>query len=45
MFKVVTNLIFNAREAVTAAGEIRVETSDSQSNGWAVLAFPTTAAA
>ncbi|MGH8024263.1 MAG: ATP-binding protein, partial [Limisphaerales bacterium] len=35
MHKVVTNLIFNAREAVAANGEVRVETS--QSNGWAVL--------
>lgn len=33
--KVVTNLIFNAREAVSAAGEVRIETS--QNNGWAVL--------
>lgn len=35
MQKVVTNLIFNAREAVSATGEVRVETS--QNNGWAVL--------
>src|SRR5580698_8238970 len=35
MQKVVTNLIFNAREAVTSTGEVRVETS--QNNGWAVL--------
>jgi putative PEP-CTERM system histidine kinase len=35
MQKVVTNLIFNAREAVASAGEVRVETS--QNNGWAVL--------
>ncbi len=36
MLKVVTNLVFNAREAVSAAGEVRVETS--QNNGCAVLA-------
>jgi putative PEP-CTERM system histidine kinase len=35
MLKVVTNLIFNAREAVSSTGEVRVETS--QKNGWAVL--------
>ncbi|HEV2318766.1 MAG TPA: XrtA/PEP-CTERM system histidine kinase PrsK, partial [Verrucomicrobiae bacterium] len=35
MQKVVTNLIFNATEAVSATGEVRVETS--QNNGWAVL--------
>jgi putative PEP-CTERM system histidine kinase len=35
MQKVVTNLVFNAREAVTSTGEVRVETS--QNNGWAVL--------
>jgi putative PEP-CTERM system histidine kinase len=35
MQKVVTNLIFNAREAVSSLGEVRVETS--QNNGWAVL--------
>ena len=35
MLKVVTNLIFNAREAVSSNGEVRVETS--QNNGWAVL--------
>lgn len=35
MGKVVTNLIFNATEAVSSAGEVRVETS--QNNGWAVL--------
>ncbi|HEY1787951.1 MAG TPA: XrtA/PEP-CTERM system histidine kinase PrsK [Verrucomicrobiae bacterium] len=35
MLKVVTNLIFNAREAVSSTGEVRVETS--QNNGWAVL--------
>lgn len=35
MQKVVTNLIFNAREAVISDGEVRVETS--QNNGWAVL--------
>lgn len=36
MLKVVTNLVFNAREAVSSAGEVRIETS--QANGWAVLA-------
>jgi putative PEP-CTERM system histidine kinase len=35
MQKVVTNLIFNAREAVSSTGEVRVETS--QNHGWAVL--------
>lgn len=35
MLKVVTNLVLNAREAVPADGEVRVETE--QSNGWAVL--------
>lgn len=35
MQKVVTNLLFNAREAVASAGEVRIETS--QNNGWAVL--------
>jgi putative PEP-CTERM system histidine kinase len=33
--KVVTNLVFNAREAVAADGELRIATS--QSDGWAVL--------
>jgi putative PEP-CTERM system histidine kinase len=33
--KVVTNLVLNASEAIAPAGEIRIETS--QSNGWAVL--------
>jgi putative PEP-CTERM system histidine kinase len=33
--KVVTNLILNAKEAVTQDGEVRVETT--QENGWAVL--------
>ena len=33
--KVVTNLVLNAREAVTTSGEIRVETE--QWNGWTVL--------
>jgi putative PEP-CTERM system histidine kinase len=33
--KVVTNLVLNASEAISQAGEIRLETS--QSNGWAVL--------
>jgi len=35
IFKVVTNLVINATEAVSQGGEIRVETS--QNNGWAVL--------
>jgi putative PEP-CTERM system histidine kinase len=35
IFKVVTNLIINASEAISQGGEIRVETS--QNNGWAVL--------
>ena len=35
MLKVVTNLVLNAREAVSSAGEVRIETS--QTNGWAVL--------
>ena len=35
MIKVVTNLVFNAKEAVSSTGEIRIETS--QNNGWAVL--------
>src|SRR6185436_8766924 len=33
---VVTNLLFNARDAVASNGQIRVETS--QRNGWVVLA-------
>ena len=38
MLKVTTNLIFNAREAVTAAsGVVQIQTS--QGNGWAVLAI------
>jgi putative PEP-CTERM system histidine kinase len=36
MLKVVTNLVLNAKEAVSASGEIRIETS--QTNGWAMLA-------
>ena len=32
---VVTNLLLNARDAIQPAGEVRVETS--QSNGWAIL--------
>ena len=32
----VTNLVLNAREAVSPAGEVRIETS--QNNGWAILA-------
>lgn len=35
MLKVVTNLLFNAREAVASTGEVRIETS--QNNGYAVL--------
>jgi putative PEP-CTERM system histidine kinase len=35
IFKVVTNLVINASEAISQGGEIRVETS--QNNGWAVL--------
>jgi len=35
MTKVVTNLVINASESISKAGEIRVETS--QNNGWAVL--------
>jgi hypothetical protein len=34
--KVLTNLLLNAQEAVGAAGQIRVETS--QANGWIILA-------
>jgi signal transduction histidine kinase len=33
--KVVTNLVLNAREAVSTGGRVKVETS--QRNGWAVL--------
>jgi putative PEP-CTERM system histidine kinase len=36
MLKVATNLIFNAREAVSSSGQVKIQTS--QSNGWAVLA-------
>jgi len=36
LFKVATNLIFNAREAVSQAGEVHITTS--QSNGWVILA-------
>jgi putative PEP-CTERM system histidine kinase len=35
IFKVVTNLVINATEAVSTGGVIRVETS--QNNGWAVV--------
>lgn len=35
MLKVVTNLVLNAREAVSRSGHVRVGTS--QNNGWAVL--------
>jgi putative PEP-CTERM system histidine kinase len=38
MLKVATNLIFNAREAVTSSsGQVQIQTS--QGNGWAVLAI------
>ena len=36
MLKVVTNLVFNATEAVSGGGQVRIETS--QRNGWTVLA-------
>ena len=36
MQKVITNLVLNARDAVSAGGEIRVETS--RRDGWVVLA-------
>ena len=36
MFKVATNLIFNAREAVAKSGQVHIATS--QSNGWVILA-------
>ena len=35
MLKVITNLVLNAKEAVSQDGQIRIETR--QSNGWAVL--------
>lgn len=35
MLKVVTNLVLNAREAVSQNGQVRIDTA--QSNGWAVL--------
>jgi putative PEP-CTERM system histidine kinase len=35
MLKVATNLIFNAREAVSQSGQVQIQTS--QNNGWAVL--------
>jgi putative PEP-CTERM system histidine kinase len=35
ILKVVTNLVLNAREAVLPAGEVRIETA--QSNGWVIL--------
>jgi putative PEP-CTERM system histidine kinase len=35
MLKVFTNLVLNAREAISSDGEIRIETD--QNNGWAVL--------
>ena len=37
MLKVATNLIFNAREAVSKTGQVQIQTS--QANGWAVLAI------
>jgi putative PEP-CTERM system histidine kinase len=36
MLKVTTNLIFNAREAVSRSGQVQIRTS--QENGWAILA-------
>jgi putative PEP-CTERM system histidine kinase len=36
MLKVATNLIFNAREAVSQAGHVQIQTL--QTNGWAILA-------
>jgi putative PEP-CTERM system histidine kinase len=36
MFKVATNLIFNAREAVAKSGQVHIATS--QSSGWVILA-------
>jgi signal transduction histidine kinase len=36
MLKVTTNLIFNAREAVSKSGLVQIKTS--QNNGWAILA-------
>jgi signal transduction histidine kinase len=36
MLKVTTNLIFNAREAVSQSGKVQIRTS--QENGWAILA-------
>jgi len=38
--KVITNLVINAREALTGGGKIRIETS--QRNGWVVLAVADT---
>ncbi len=35
MFKVATNLIFNAREAVSRSGQVHIATS--QNNGWVML--------
>jgi putative PEP-CTERM system histidine kinase len=35
ILKVATNLIFNAREAVSQSGQVRIQTS--QSNGWAIF--------
>jgi putative PEP-CTERM system histidine kinase len=35
MLKVATNLIFNAREAVSKTGRVQIQTA--QSNGWAIL--------
>ncbi len=36
MLKVATNLIFNAREAVSQTGQVQIQTS--QRNGWVILA-------
>jgi putative PEP-CTERM system histidine kinase len=40
ILKVVTNLIFNAKEAVTKSGEVQIKTS--QKNGWLILAVTDT---
>jgi len=40
LHKVATNLIFNAREAVSAAGQVTITTSSK--NGWAILAVSDT---
>jgi len=36
MLKVATNLIINAREAVSQSGKVQIQTS--QNNGWVILA-------